>query len=246
MSKKVNRIVKKSIVLENKKCYDSISKIGKSITKCKWFGNAPSGVDIDTIDFGNKVDKSNINEIISKHLFISGKFEAGEQFCEESGVHLEEDFKNNFRVLDEILTQINEKKLEKVFKWVNENESRLKIAESDVPFLAHKVHFCSMLKKAEGLGKGEEQTEFLSEMTEYAKRVFPQLFAKYRNQIFKLMGSFVFINNIKNSKYHDLVTDLHWNHLTQNFVRDFCKIQGSEKDSGMTQYNEYSGEFTIF
>ena len=233
--------MKKSIVSENKKCYDSISKIGKSIAKCKSFGSAPKGMDLDAIEFSQKVDKNNINEIISKHLFISGKFDVGEKFCEESGIHLEEDFKNNFRILDLILTEINDKKLDMVFKWISENESRLKIAESDVPFLAHKVYFCSLLKEAQAKGQGEEQSEFLSEMTEYAKKIFPKFFASNRSQISKLLGSFIFINDIENSKYHDLVSDLQWDHLTQNFVRDFCRIQGSSRDSGMTQQDEYSG-----
>mmetsp|Transcript_1732 Transcript_1732/g.1522 ORF Transcript_1732/g.1522 Transcript_1732/m.1522 type:complete len:110 (-) Transcript_1732:956-1285(-) len=46
MNKKLYKIVKKNIVQENKNIYDSISKIGKNITKCKTFGDASSH-DID-------------------------------------------------------------------------------------------------------------------------------------------------------------------------------------------------------
>mmetsp|Transcript_366 Transcript_366/g.325 ORF Transcript_366/g.325 Transcript_366/m.325 type:complete len:123 (+) Transcript_366:274-642(+) len=121
--------------------YDSISKIGKSIAKCKSLSGKPSGAEIDMIDLGKGINKEFVNEIISKHLFVSGRFDSGEKFCEESGVELEEEFKDNFRALDLILTEINLKKLDKVFQWIKENDSKLKISESDVPFLAHKAQF---------------------------------------------------------------------------------------------------------
>lgn len=238
LHKSVTKQVRKKIVDWNKKIYDSISKIGKNISKTAPFDKHLIGEEIDYIDIG-KIDNKHIDQVISKHLFVSGRFDTGEQFCQESGVHLDEEFKSNFRALDSILTEIDNKKLDKVFEWIAENESKLKISDSDVPFLAHKVKFCQMLVKAKKLTEGEEQTEVLSQLVEYSKENFQQFFPKYQGQVSKLLTSLAFINEIEDTKYQDLVNEIHWNHLTQNFVKDFWKIQGSGKDSGLTQQGKY-------
>lgn len=190
-------------------------------------------MDIDFVEFNDKVDKKEINTIISEHLFRNGRFEAGESFCRESGVQLGEEFKRKFRALDQVLTELNERKLDKAVKWVDDHISKLKIEDSDLPFLVHKLAFCHMLKKANEVGEGEIQREILSGLAQYATKNFMQFYSKFKSQIHKLMGSLAFVNELKSTKYGDLIHDVHWEHLTQSFVRDFCKLQGLSKESGL-------------
>ena len=70
-------------------------------------------------------------------------------------------------------------------------------------------------------------------MVDYSKQNLSQFFVKFKPQFQKLMGSLAYVNDIENTKYSDLVSTIHWDHLTQSFVRDFCKIQGLSKESGL-------------
>lgn len=230
MQKRVTKVISKSIIKENKTIYDSISKIGRSI---KAFGGTNENIDIEFVEFNVKLDKHEVNQIISEHLFRNGRFEAGESFCKDSGVKLAPDFKKRFKALDQILSDLNEKKIERAIKWVNEHETKLKISESDLPFLVHKVSFCHLLKKAHKIGEGEVQAEILSCLAQYACQNFGKFYSKFKIQIQKLMGSLAFVNELENTKYYDLICDVHWDHLTQSFVRDFCKIQGLSRESGL-------------
>jgi E3 ubiquitin-protein transferase RMND5 len=146
---------------------------------------------------------------------------------------LENEFKQRFRVLDEILSDLGSKKIDKAIKWVNDNIVKLKIYDSDLPFLVHKISFCHMLKMASDAGECQEQMEILSKLAEYSTKNLAQFYTKFRVQIHKLMGSIAFVNNLEDTKYYDLVNNVHWDHLTQSFVRDFCKIQGLSKESGL-------------
>ena len=133
--------MKKTIVTENKNIYDSISKIGKSITKCKTFKDAPTGADLDLICFRKDTPRGAVNELIAKHLFVNGRFNPGEEFCYEAEILLADSYKQTFRVLDSILNQVQQKELQGMIDWVDDNIHRLKIVGSDVPFLMNKVRF---------------------------------------------------------------------------------------------------------
>jgi len=102
-----------------------------------------------------------------------------------------------------------------------------------------------MLKEAKEQGEGEKQYEMLSEIVEFAKKNLFEFFGKYNTQVKRMMSSLAFINEIEKTKYHDLIKDIHWDYLTQTFVRDFCKIQGSGRDSGLTQHDKNSGKVII-
>ena len=69
------------------------------------FKDASEGLDLDLIEFNN-IDKNEINTIISEHLFRNGRFEAGEAFWKEANIELEDTYKQSFRVLDEILSDL--------------------------------------------------------------------------------------------------------------------------------------------
>uniref|UniRef100_A0A7S3JBN0 RING-Gid-type domain-containing protein n=1 Tax=Euplotes harpa TaxID=151035 RepID=A0A7S3JBN0_9SPIT len=144
-----------------------------------------------------------------------------------------EEFKKRFKALDQILTDLNHRKIEKAVNWVNDNIPKLKIFDSELPFLIHKVTFCYMLKKAHDVGEGELQSEILSNLTQYASKHLIEFYSKFKAQIMSLMGSLAFVNELENTKYVELISDIHWDHLTQCFVRDFCKIQGLSKESGL-------------
>jgi hypothetical protein len=174
-----------------------------------------------------------INTIISEHLFRNGRFEAGEKFCHESGVHLTESFKERFKILDEILTDLNKRDIGKAVTWVDSHISKLKIFDSDLPFLVHKVEFCHMLKLASLIQDQYQQVEHLARLVKYANLNLSQFYDKFKGQIQKLMGAIAFVNDINDSKYADLVSNVHWEYLTKSFVRDYCKIQGLSKESGL-------------
>ena len=118
MNKKITKKLSKNVVEENKLIYDSISKIGKSIKQWKSFSTADA-LDWDFIEFQNKSNKNEwktdekelkeINTIIAEHLYRNGRFEAGEKFWIESNVTLGEEFKKRFKVLDQILNELNQK-----------------------------------------------------------------------------------------------------------------------------------------
>jgi len=90
-----------------------------------------------------------------------------------------------------------------------------------------------MLKKANEVGEGQIQTELLRKLAEYSTTHFQPFFLKFRMQIQKLMGALAYVNELENTKYKDLTNDVHWDHLAQSFVRDFCKIKGLSKESGL-------------
>ena len=118
-------------------------------------------------------------------------------------------------MLDQILNDLNQKIIEKAATWVNENISKLKIFDSELPFLVHKITFCQMLKSAHNIGEGEIQTEILSQLARYSSLNFSIFFSKFKSQILKLMGSIAFVNELENTKYNDLIHDVHWDHFTQ-------------------------------
>lgn len=90
-----------------------------------------------------------------------------------------------------------------------------------------------MLKTAHDVGEGVLQSEILNQLAQYSSENFGIFFSKFKSQIFKLMGSIAFVNELESTKYNDLIQDIHWDHFTQCFVRDFCKIQGLSKESGL-------------
>lgn len=90
-----------------------------------------------------------------------------------------------------------------------------------------------MLKQAHDLGECDAQIELLSNLVKFASQYLVKYYPKFKSQIQKLMGSIAFVNSIEKTKYEDLITNIHWDHLTQSFVRDFCKIQGLSKESGL-------------
>lgn len=90
-----------------------------------------------------------------------------------------------------------------------------------------------MLKKASEIGEGKDQIKMLEEVVRYASQNLKPFYLKFKMQINKLMGAMAFINCLKETKYKDLISDIHWEHLTQSFIRDFSKIQGLSKESGL-------------
>lgn len=81
--------------------------------------------------------------------------------------------------------------------------------------MVHKVHFCHLLKLAKEAGEGMEQDAFLNDLAEYSKKNLIQFFGKFRHQIQRLMGSLAFVNELEDTKYSDLTSDVHWEYLTQ-------------------------------
>ena len=90
-----------------------------------------------------------------------------------------------------------------------------------------------MMKQAHDMGPGQQQTDKLMEIVKYTTKYLKPFMSKFKSQIRKMMGSFAFINEIEGTKYADLISNVHWEHLVQSFVRDFCKIQGLSKESGL-------------
>ena len=129
------------MIAQNKLIYDSISKIGKSIKAEPSFANHSMAMNFNNQNKSDRIKKQEINTIISEHLFRNGRFEAGEKFCTESDVQLGDEFKQRFRILDQILTDLNEKSVKRAIEWVDLNLIKLRLCESELPFLVRKVEF---------------------------------------------------------------------------------------------------------
>lgn len=115
--------------------------------------------------------------------------------------HLEMILNKRFRDLDQILSDLHDKKLEKAIKWADNNLNKLKIFDSDLPILVHKVSFCHMLKKAHEVGEGPMQIELLETILRYAAAKMTQFFSKFNLQIIKLMEELTFVNDLENTMY---------------------------------------------
>ena len=87
-----------------------------------------------------QLDKPVLNKVIAEHMFRSGYFTSGEAFSDETSLPIEqadailnEDFKNKFKTLNKIVSELREsRKVTLALHWARENSEELKKIQSDL------------------------------------------------------------------------------------------------------------------
>jgi len=83
------------------------------------------------------LDKPVLNQTIAEHMYRSGFYSSGETFSIESNVTLDESFKEKFKVLNIILTDLRARSVKSAIEWVKDNLEGLKRNGSDIQVSLH-------------------------------------------------------------------------------------------------------------
>jgi hypothetical protein len=83
------------------------------------------------------LDKPVLNQTIAEHMYRSGFYSSGETFSIESNVTLDESFKEKFKVLNIILTDLRARSVKSALEWVKDNLEGLKRNGSDIQVSLH-------------------------------------------------------------------------------------------------------------
>jgi len=117
MNLKLLKDVLKRIVNTNKAYYEHISKYGKSVSK-----DLVSKPEYEEPLFSEFIlDKPVLNQTIAEHMYRSGFFTSGETFSAESSLTLDDCFKEKFKVLNLILTDMRARSVTSALEWVKVN-----------------------------------------------------------------------------------------------------------------------------
>jgi len=86
--------------------------------------------------------------VIAEHFYRSGHFDAGEALSEEAHISLSQPFKDQFRELNTIISQLKQHQVDRAMAWAREKAAELDRQGSDLLFNLHKQKYCSLLQKA--------------------------------------------------------------------------------------------------
>ena len=80
------------------------------------------------------MDRTTLNKVIAEHMFRSGNYTAGEAFTQEAKIAMPENFKDQFVMLNQILVELKERKVETALKWAKAKQKELEQQGSDLLF----------------------------------------------------------------------------------------------------------------
>lgn len=213
LSKKVKE-TKGNFASDQKECYSSISKFGKNLDKTFKLDLGKSNEQV----FEDK--KPILNHVIANHLYRQGQFSLGETFVKEAKVDMDESLKHQFLEMFQIFESIKQHNLLPALEWAERNREGLSKNGSSLEFRLHHLHFVTLL-----LNNQKEAA------LAYAKQTFGRFANTHIKEIQRLMGCFLFLSDLPNSVYADLISKHHWNDVISLFTRDCCSLMGLSYES---------------
>ena len=205
-----------SISSSHKEWHGAISRFGKSIDKnltenVSFFANK---------GMANEKNAENyLHQLIAEHFLRQGQLDIVDKFVAESGYHLDENKKQPFIELNKILEALHNHSTAPALEWCEKNRAALKKKNSYLEFMLHQLNFILLLKEKKTI----EALQYGQKLGQYAN--------EHKKQLQRLMGSLLYINEIEDSVYSDLVSPMHWIEICELFVKDACSLLGLSKES---------------
>ncbi|TVU47538.1 hypothetical protein EJB05_07142, partial [Eragrostis curvula] len=160
-----------------------------------------------------------INNIIANHFYRQGLFDLGDLFIRECGESDGASLKLAFQELYAILGAMKVRNLEPALSWALKNRDQLLQNCSMLEWMLHELQYLEMLR--------DESAKL--EAIEYAKaHLAPQ---EYRGHFTKLMGCILWIGQLEQSPYCELISPERWEKMAEEFTRQFCSLLGHSSES---------------
>jgi len=221
------------IIKQQKEFHGAISKFIRSIEKSFC-------TETESICRSIEIDQTRINDFIMHDLFQRGRISAARALIEETKIQPQQDVVNKLIELNEIVNEICNFNLVGAKRWTQLHSEELKVISSTIEFNLMKAEYISIIlgKKFESFGlnnniDGFQETKYFdiiemiqSEALNFAQTNFPQFFHSHPFEIQQLMGCLVWVGDIENSPYSELMNDEIWSQTANQFISDGCKIYG--------------------
>ncbi|KAG9155840.1 hypothetical protein Leryth_004099 [Lithospermum erythrorhizon] len=162
------------------------------------------------------LDQYVINQIIVAQLYHEGQFEIGDSLMSESGESEEvASLRLHFLEMHHILEAMKSHDLKPALKWISANNERLSKLGSKLELKIHELLFVDVLKK------GNKKEAII-----YAKTNLAPLAAHHMEGIQKLMGCLLWIGQLDQSPYTEIMCPTNWAELIQDVTQEFCSMLG--------------------
>lgn len=212
----------------------------KEITPLSWIVAAEKEVNVALSKYLTLVEKSfnsciskayrdvefdvhTVNHIIASHFCREGQFDTGDCFVNEARESEAEAAKSSFFEMYQILDSMKSRNLEPALKWVANKREELKQNGSDIEFKLQRLQFLEILQN-----RGRD------EALKYAKTHLAPLATSHMVESQKLMGCLLWSGRLDKSPYLELLSPVHWDNLSEEFTRHFCKLIGQSYGSPLS------------
>lgn len=152
------------------------------------------------------------------------------------GGELQKKFTEMYNILHALR---NNHDLEPAITWARQHSETLELRGSNLEFELCRLRFVELYNMPDGgTADPDAMTTSTSSMggplraLEYARSTFSRFSSRYFRETASLVGSLAFSPDLVSSPYKNVFYDSDaWNHVAQNFVREFCGMLGLSEQS---------------
>ncbi|XP_013774655.1 protein RMD5 homolog A-like [Limulus polyphemus] len=212
-----------AITTEHRDLHGSVSKVGKAIDKnfVPDFGSTSS----EKV-FGEEESQQSLNRVVIEHFLRHGMLDIAEELIREAQLHIEENKKEPFSELNQIIEALKDRNLKPSLEWACRNRDRLQAQGSFLEFKLHRLRFIELLQQ--GIEKQHDTVQ-------YAREYFQHLATSHEKEIQVLMGSLLYLpQGVQNSPYSYILDPVHWSEICEVFTKDACNMLGLSMESPLT------------
>jgi len=207
---------------DHRNLHSTVSKVGKAIDRN--FNPDLGPVSHNGIFAGESAKK--LTQVVTQHFYRQGMLNIGDKLYLESGITLEDKYKEPFVELHRILDSLKQRELEPALTWTNDNKEALMTQGSTLEFKLHRLAFLNLIAKG---------SNFQSDAIIYARNNFGNFLQRHEKEIQVLMGALLFSSgNVASSRYSHLFDNTLWDDIQKTFTRDACSRMGLPVDSPLT------------